>query len=160
MTKRRNPKRYSDNDRALALAALAANAGNITRTAKDLGIPAGTIRGWAKGLCHPDVADLRDQKKPALADALEAVVRGMVAALPAKIEAAPFQQVATSIGILIDKMRLLRNEPTEIARTEGAANDPLTARIDSLAAAFARAADREEAGAVPTDGAGEPVGSP
>jgi transposase-like protein len=37
---------YSDEDKAAALAALKANAGNVKRTATQVGVPARTVRRW------------------------------------------------------------------------------------------------------------------
>jgi hypothetical protein len=39
---------------AEALAALAANGGNIARTARQLGIPVSTLKRWATGTAHPE----------------------------------------------------------------------------------------------------------
>lgn len=113
---------YSDEERANTLAALAANGGNVNLTAKQLGIPAKTIENWSKGKAHPDVAKLGEQKKGPLADALEVVAFKIVDLLPEKIPSATLQQAATSLGILVDKMQLLRNKPTEI---QGAPDDDL-----------------------------------
>lgn len=49
-------RRYSDSERAEALAALAANAGNRAKTARQLGIPRQTLAEWvAAGELAPGV---------------------------------------------------------------------------------------------------------
>lgn len=107
-------RRYSDEDRANAIAALAANGGNVNLTAKQLDIPATTLKHWADGTRHAESAQLGEQKKGPLADRLELVAWKLAESLDGKIEAAGLQQTATSLGIVIDKMQLLRNKPTEI----------------------------------------------
>jgi transposase-like protein len=54
---------YTDEQRANALAALAANGGNANRAAKELGIPVRTLRNWGKGDRHPEAAEMGRQKK-------------------------------------------------------------------------------------------------
>lgn len=116
-------RRYSDDDRANALAAVAANGGNVELTAAQLGIPESTLRSWVKGDRHPEAAHLCDEKKGPLADHLEAIAWRLADVLPDKLPAAGLQQVATSLGIVIDKMQLLREKPTGIHRTEGGDDD-------------------------------------
>jgi hypothetical protein len=107
MGQRRN---YSDEDRANALAALDANGGNLMRTARQLGTPRKTLAEWARGRVPAAVADLRHQKRGDLADRLEAVAHELLDALPAKIKDAPLNQLAVALGILIDKLILLRRQ--------------------------------------------------
>src|SRR5436190_21494765 len=51
---RRKPRRdfrkraYSDDDRLFALRALEANGGNVSRTARELGLPLATLHQWAR----------------------------------------------------------------------------------------------------------------
>lgn len=99
---------YSDEERATALAALDGNGGNRQRTARQLGIPRKTLATWASGPIHPAVADLRHQKKRELADALEQVAYRLLDAVPGKLEGASLLELAIALGILVDKMLLLR----------------------------------------------------
>jgi hypothetical protein len=106
---------YTDSARADALAALAANGGNFTRTAAQLGIPRRTLQHWAKGECAPQVRELAQQKKGPLADAFEELARELLGGMtPEKMAAATLQQLATAAGIAVDKMQLLRGQPTTI----------------------------------------------
>jgi transposase-like protein len=111
-------RHYTDEQRAEALAALAANGGNIKLTAAQLGIPRMTLADWANGACCEAVTELRHQKKQDLADALEALAYKLVEAAAGKIADAPLQACATAAGIAVDKMLLLRNQPTVIAQTK------------------------------------------
>lgn len=52
-------KRYSADFHALALAALDANDGNLTRTARELGVSRKTLEGWATGRRNPVPPALR-----------------------------------------------------------------------------------------------------
>lgn len=106
---------YSDRQKAEALAALDANGGIVNRTANQLGIPRKTLEQWAKDIgTGEDVAHIRQEKRIDLAQSLEDVAYKLVEAMPGKISEANLQQIATSAGIAIDKMRLLRGEATVI----------------------------------------------
>ena len=112
-------RQYSDEDKASALAALDANAGNAARTARDLQIPRSTLQGWARqrGVNHA-VPKLRHQKKDDLAIALEELAYRLVSVAPDKVGEATLQQIMTSAGIAIDKMQLLRQQPTSIEQKQ------------------------------------------
>jgi transposase-like protein len=102
-------RRYRDDFRAAALAALTANAGNVARTARQLGLSRKTLEGWATGRTPSPPAHLRHQKKAALADALEALARRMLDAMTAeKIKAATLLEIAVALGVCVDKMAQLR----------------------------------------------------
>jgi hypothetical protein len=107
-------RRYSDEEKATALAALEANGGNIKTTAAKLGIPRMTLASWANGGCSEAVTNIRHVKKAELADAFESLARKLVEAMHAKISEANLQATATAAGICVDKMQLLRGKPTSI----------------------------------------------
>lgn len=111
-------RRYSDDERATALAALAANGGNVERTAAQLAMPRKTLASWAKGERHPEAAQLCQGKKGPMADALDAIAWKILDSLPGKIASAPLAQSMTALGIAIDKARLLRGEPTDITEVQ------------------------------------------
>ena len=148
-------RRYSDDQRANALAALAANGGNIKRTSRDLGIPQQTLREWSKGLCHPAVTELRDQKKGTLAQGLEEMAWKLIGVVPEALKDCNIQQLATALGITIDKMQLLRNKPTEITRTEGQ-DDLSTLTDDELERRLEEARNRAGVSSTSEAGSGEP----
>ena len=108
-----NGRGFTEDDKAAALAALAANAGNVSKTARDLGIPRTTLSRWSNGERISDGVTAKAQvKKAALADELENVARALVGAMPAKIADATLQQSATALGITVEQMLLLRGEAT------------------------------------------------
>ena len=111
MSKRR---RYSDDERAACLAALVANGGDVRKTARQVGVPETTLRQWKHRDRAPVSAEKSAQKKAELADIFEAIARDALAAVtPEKIALANVQQLLVSAGVATDKMRLLRNQPTE-----------------------------------------------
>ena len=108
-------RKYTEEERAVALAAFAANENNFERTAKFTGIPRNTIRRWVngEGINAPTVANAT-LKKGLLADQLEQIAEQLLKDAWVKREEATFPQLMTGLGISIDKMQLLRNKPTEI----------------------------------------------
>lgn len=102
-------RQYSDAEKATALAALAANSGDLRGTARTIDIPKSTLEQWA----NKAASATTDDKKKNLADELEAIALKLVAVMPDKIQAATLQQIATSLGITVDKMQLLRGKATE-----------------------------------------------
>jgi len=124
-------RRYSDAEREAATAALQANGGNITRTAKQINVPPQTLRNWARGYRHPEASRAGGQKTAAdLAERLEEIAWQLVDALPGKIKKATLQQASISLGIAIDKMRLLREQATSRVGHEDALSD--TERVERL----------------------------
>jgi len=114
---------YSDAERAAALAAITANGGDVTaKLSRDLDIPVGTLRRWASGeVAAAQTADVGRLKKDALEtiDAMcERVARYGLAYVLAWHETTPdpdpklLSAVMTSVGISIDKMRLMREQST------------------------------------------------
>lgn len=109
-------RRYSDQERAEAMVVLMAYGGNLAATATATGIPYRTLRHWAAGDRHPEAIRMAREKQQPLADRLEEVVAMLAEGMddPAKIEKAPLNQIAVALGILIDKVRLLRAVPTGV----------------------------------------------
>ena len=118
-------RRYTEEDRAVALAAYEANANNLKRTARYCNIPINTLRRWLQGgETNAAVSQLRPQKKGDLAAALEAIAWQCVEAIPARMGEASLREVATTLGIAVEKMQLLRGKPTTI-------NDDLSSLSDA-----------------------------
>jgi hypothetical protein len=127
---------YSDDEKSEALAAIIANSGNLSKTARDLQIPISTLFDWHQGdNINSAVTAKADDKKAALASRLDALADLLAGAIPDKIEDAPLTQVATSMGICIDKARLLREQPTpDAAELAKAISLPpeLDAKLDAV----------------------------
>jgi hypothetical protein len=110
----RTRRRYSDQERADAMMVLTANQGNLAATAIDTGIPYHTLRHWAAGDRHPEATQMAKEKMPPLADRLEEIASLLAEGMddPLKIRKAPLNQIAVALGVLIDKVRLLRGQAT------------------------------------------------
>ncbi len=106
--------KYSDIQRANALAMLEANAGNMSQTARDTGIPYPTIRLWREGALHPSVLDIKHHKKLELAQMFENAARNALDAADSKRDAASYRDLMTGAGIAADKVALLSdNKPAQ-----------------------------------------------
>ncbi len=109
-------RHYSEEDKATALAVLAANNGDLRKTARDLGIPKSTLERWIY-IQNTVVSAIADTKKKELSTELEELAYKIVGVMPDKLASANLQQLATSLGITIDKMQLLQGRPTERSET-------------------------------------------
>lgn len=112
-------RKWTDEEKAEILAALDANQGNVKRTARQCDVPTSTLRGWAKGRgTNAGVAKLRPQKRGELADALEEIAWQIVDLLPSKLAEAEVRELATLLGVSLDKLLVLRgqaNNRTEVS---------------------------------------------
>jgi hypothetical protein len=129
-------RRYTDEARSNALAALAANGGNVARTAAELGIPEATLRAWANGDRHPEALQMCEQKKGPLAEQCDAVAWALAGLMESAARRAAadgrVDKIATAFGILVDKAQLLRGEPTSRTETTGVPDSRVSERIASL----------------------------
>jgi transposase-like protein len=106
---------YSDEQKAEALAVLDGNDGNYARTSRDTGIPRPTLKRWDEKRELYGLNESVQEKKEGLSERLEALAHlGIDALTPERLATAPVRDVATAVGIAIDKARLLRGEPTAI----------------------------------------------
>jgi Bacterial regulatory protein, Fis family len=107
---------YADTDRAAALAALDGNQGNVERTAQQLNIPRRTLRGWIDGDAAARVDGERQAIKEDLSELLEDLACRLVGAALTKVKegSATLLQIATALGITVDKMNVLRGRPSSI----------------------------------------------
>lgn len=147
MARPKKNRRYRDDEKAAALAALAANKGNVLRTAKLLNIPATTITNWMN---DAEFSKLGDEKKGDLADELESVAWKLAGAIESKLKSAGLRDVSVSLGIAVDKLQLLRNLPTNINRSENAGDDLSKLTDDDLARRLAEARSRAALAGAPT----------
>lgn len=104
--------RYSDDQRAAVLAALDANGGNLSKTARDTGVPKSTLIAWRDNVHVPPSDELRTVKKLELADLIRAELAAIFEALPGKRAAASYKDATTAAGILMDKLALVEGDPT------------------------------------------------
>lgn len=124
-------KHYTPEKKAEAMAVLAANNGNVRKTAEATGISRRTLAQWAKDV-ELAAAPSVEQAKRDLAEHLEALVWKLADAIPDKIAKASLQHTATTLGIIFDKLRLVRGEATVIEKSE----QNVTSDIAELEAAY------------------------
>lgn len=123
---------YSDEEKAAALLALDANGGNVAKTAREARVPRKTLEEWEKGRIHPAVANIRQHEREPLADRLEAMAHDLVDVMPDKLAEASLQQIALTLGIAVDKMRLLREQATAIQKNERLTDEERADRVAEL----------------------------
>ena len=109
---------YTDEDRAAALVYLQSNHWQIRTSARDLGIPHETLRQWALGNGLTPVAREKYREiKGSLSSKLEDIAHQLIDAIPDTIPNASLKDLGAILAVVIDKMRLLREEPTAISES-------------------------------------------
>lgn len=103
-------RRYSDDFRATALAMLAANGGNVDRTARVLGVPRKTLEMWQKGQNEPP-AELCQIKKREVMEGIESAIWKLVG-----VEIKDFSEInlrdwGIALGITVDKYLAIKGFP-------------------------------------------------
>ncbi len=112
-------RRYSHDERAKAVAAVAANNGSVHGTARILGVPETSLRQWVNGERHPELLPLSERYKRELADKFEGLVWRLLDIVDEKIDELTPYQAMLAAAICTDKWLLLTAEPTEATRTRG-----------------------------------------
>lgn len=106
---------YTNEQKEAALVALAANGDNYAKTAKDQNVTERQLRRWSKGdHVPPEMSENVRLIKTTLADRAEVIAGKLLGRVEATVDTATIMQAATSFAIMVDKMRLLREEPTSI----------------------------------------------
>lgn len=130
---------HSDNRKAEALAVLDGNAGNVAKTARQLGIARQTLQEWAQDRhLSADVPEIRQQVKECLADRCESLLGTLLGLMNDKADTAKFSELAFGVEKTAHVMQLLRGEPTSISEAKAAGPAPrltsIIAQIDDVAA--------------------------
>lgn len=112
---------YSPEFKAEVLAAVNANNGNVLRTANEYDIDESVIRLWLR---NPDrYRTLSDQKQLDLAQKAESNAHMLTDSIAQHdLSTASLSQKATAFGIMVDKMQLLRSQPTSIVQNVNSEN--------------------------------------
>ena len=113
-------RRYSDDEKAAAIALYDFNS-NLDKplavTSKALQIPDSTLQRWTDGEAVSENAQaLREEKKKSIDELCEEYARQALSKLIPNLDDIKPRDFA-SIGIAIDKMLLLRGQPTQITET-------------------------------------------
>jgi len=136
-------KTYTDDQRIAALAALAANGGNISQTARQTGIPRITLRKWQASELNdlPEVASIKAELTGSFIEkarsARELILDRLVALAP---EERDMFKLAGAFKIVNEAARLEGGEATQRSEVRQVDEDPERAR---LARAAAEALERE-----------------
>ena len=112
-------KRYDDKFRASAVVMLEAQGypdkkGALSKVSKHLGVPESTLHGWARAKHNDPPSELRSEKRGELTALIENEIYNVLNAMPDAIPDASYRDLATGLGILIDKKQLLDGKATEI----------------------------------------------
>lgn len=107
-------RQYTEEDKAVALAAFEVHERSLDRTADFCKIPRNTLRRWVRGEgVSIDAREKATAKKGALADLFETELRAALVQAASVREDASYAQAMTAAGICADKLRLLRDQATE-----------------------------------------------
>jgi hypothetical protein len=112
--------RYSDKQKVEALLVMEAEGGSPFRASQVTGLPLATLYDWKHGRgIPPDVKQRAEEAAVRLAGGFEDLAERIVDSITDEvIQAANLQQRVTSAAIAVDKMRLLREQATNISRNE------------------------------------------
>jgi hypothetical protein len=143
---------HSEDRKAEVLAVLAANGGNVLRTARKMGLPEATVRKWKNGEVPATVAEKCEEKKRSIADALEAIIWQVLGILPDKLPGASVHELNGTLKLSAETRQLLRGEPTSIQEHRGDFTEDECA--DHAAALLQQARDRRAAAVADPGGTG------
>ncbi len=113
---------YSEAKISETLALLAANEGNVAKTARQTGVTRKTIKKWqSENVPGGDAESVRNkvaQKKEGLADKFESIAHKVLDSVMKEdfFELGSFKDRITGAGIAVDKMRLLRGQGDDAKR--------------------------------------------
>lgn len=134
MTRR---KRYTDDFRASAVVMLESQGypeqpGALSAVAQHLGVPSRTLSRWFKKEQNPPPDELVIQKKGELGAKMSDLLALFVEEMFAAAKDATLQQLATSFGIVFDKLELLYGNPTTRSQVDIAVSDLVDISDDEL----------------------------
>lgn len=139
---KRPKRRYSEADKYIALAAVDLNASNVYRTSIALDVPYATLAGWVEdrraGRLQGAVIQGLKETRGGLAEKLESLAHTIVEAMPTKVGKATLSQCAVTVGIAVDKVRILRGQgldpdpAAELCRLLGINRKQLPERLELL----------------------------
>lgn len=127
------PRVYTDNDVLNATVMVEVNGGNVLKTSRELGIPLATLWTWVNGRKRASLLKLKEERKGDLAEALEELAWQVLESTPRKIEGASLKDATLSLAIAVDKMRLLRGQPTTITQHDNLSPEQHLEKLRELA---------------------------
>jgi transposase-like protein len=113
-------REYTERDKATVFAFLEGNGGNIKRTARESNIPVSTVRDWKREWEAKGITEAMREVLPAviedIADAFESVRNEALLLLQARVKSGDItsSQLVATIGMLTDKLQMIRGNPTKV----------------------------------------------
>jgi hypothetical protein len=105
----------------------------IARAAEIVHLPRQTIWHWVHRARLPEaVQRLRQVNRLDLADRLEETAHRIIDHIPEKLESAPLNQLAVTMGIAIDKRLLLQGQPNSIQAGVHLTQEQRIQRLDAI----------------------------
>lgn len=119
---KREHKTYTEEEKAAALTIFDACGGALREAARKANVPIKTLHDWTqeRGI-NEFVRFLRTQQKTTLLDIAEKAAYGLAEVIFARTQnPSPFDktsELSVSFGIIVDKILLLKGEPTSITES-------------------------------------------
>lgn len=135
---------YTDRDKALLRVTLEANDGNVKRTARELGMPIGTVRSnkqkWEKEGLPATIAEAVPSVITDFVGDVSRVRNKMIVNLEAQVDERKLtpKDNLLGIGILTDKVRLVEGKSTSRTESDGAGGNLSVEAARELFAGFAK----------------------
>lgn len=101
-------REYTEAEKGVFLARLAANGGNVKKTARETDVSESTLRDWRDGKgVSPVVHEVAEAVKADMARGIHIVMGAVLTAIPGKLADASAAQLGVLFGILADKYAAL-----------------------------------------------------
>jgi transposase-like protein len=144
-------RRYDDKFRAGAVAMLEGAGypqrdGALTDVSKHLGIPDSTLHQWATKVANPPPEDVLAEARLDLSEAIRTEIQSLLKEMTRARDSASYKDLGIVFGVLVDKLQLLNNEPTENINAQIAfVRTGLSTIPEHLASGARTSAERSEA---------------
>jgi hypothetical protein len=102
--------------------------GALTAVSKKLDVPMSTLHSWFMAKHNPPPTKVRSIKKAEIIDIIRDEIYAALEQAPNQRDLADYRELITSAAILIDKLQLLENKPTERIAHEHSIDDRERAR--------------------------------
>lgn len=100
--------------------------GALQAVANHLRVPHPTLHRWYHAKNNPPPSELVREKAIDFKEAIKQELADILGAMPTAREEASYKDLATSFGIMLDKLQLLENKPTQINEERHSGNITLT----------------------------------
>jgi hypothetical protein len=139
-------RKYSDEKKKTALAMLKANAGNLSLTSNELGIPISTLAQWRDGGgVNEDIFSGLQNRQEEIARIIDNTIKRVLNMLDYKAEDADVRELAAAFGTLVDKRQLLVGQPTAIvSQQKQLSEEELFGQLQKLAEILRKRAELEQ----------------